>query len=1354
MSITSKCKISRAFKYSAAYDIDKDNKKGFIGFNSINELKNHIDQSTNNHFYEQITSSVRKLYLDIDFGKSDSKGKYSYKKVDEFDIFISDIIDKINNELNIINPIVIIQVAYKKIYDIKYISSCHLIYQSHMMSYLKQKSFIKHMNNKYDMKIDPLVYKSVQLFRLVGHCKMGKSNLLIPYNKNNDDNEYTFNDCFISEIKDCISTTHNFIIDTKTKTKKNKKVSSTGQAVQIENKNLLMYDNISDIFPKIMEDLDSKFWMSSDWSMITKILIKKKTVFNMFEWCRISAIKSDGAYKVEANNLFVSNWKAGGNVKDTLAGIPKMTEILSEYLPYKLKYNKSFDMDKLIDFIILKDSKSILNIDKMKLDFQDNYDAYFSSTSKSKKLIMQSDNIVYDVSSGFLSIINEETYNFYYDETVNNDHLYLTDLVYNNEFDKIDDPNIMKLFEEFQTNDKRVIVVSGSWGVGKSHNILKKHLKNISISDGGFGESVCAFVTPNNSFNLDITESLNKDTDQEWISHLDIANLTNKQRHEMENHDYAPNVISSLESIKQIEKMGRVDHLILDEFTSIFSHFESNTTNLKQGQKYSTYKSFCESLNNSSKIIILDANIIPDQIKTLQKILKITDNDIESIKINEYKFSDYKHIIYNNNIHFDNHILEDLKSNVKIAITTNSKNATFQYFEAFKQLEYNNKKDMMLINGECIKIIKINTDPKLSDNIILDIRNTKEKQQFLKNLESNLERYKVAIFIYSPTISLGVSVRYQYFDKMYGAFCTNSLNARGCIQQIYRLRDIKNKEIHILIKDGIKQPHQELDLKTYKSFTLKPHQEINRLLKVKTNHFNKDPIYTDVRSINKKEILISNENFGQIFIKYLRYYKAKISFNIIKPSVMCIDKGDINEILQDQEFDKYMNTELITPAEYFRLCKLKDNKSTDISDIQHNQVVKFNKLVRLILIDNTIYASDGDYINKKIHSYGLYPYHIAKEYNNNIFRDRDWFNKYYYKPLSEYVAITQYLKYDKNNDERYIEQLIDNKQYDSNDKHNNNLIIMIQNRALDNIIRIFGIIPDHKIYITNKQFNDKVSTNPKFFRVDLIHYYQIIKMNSMDSIPMTDDKKYYKIIFNAVRGLLKKININLSYISKSRNTSKPGDKMCIEQFKEYNFKFYNHTRNHMTYYKKIDEEQDEEIYNKNDTYNIITYEYKKCKFNQHNYNFYNDIKNKDVYQRFKKIDNKIIFTQERKGKSNIEITNTKMYFKTYTEDDPNITKIRRSIVNEHKNILYKHVQMNNKIVYKEYQIIMNKSIEKLSNRISPAYTAYEAYENISNELNEIYTNKHSLNCTYELKSLESYNNRLNCLYNEPFYMNL
>tara|TARA_R110000823_G_scaffold172959_1_gene305381 strand:+ start:45 stop:920 length:876 start_codon:yes stop_codon:yes gene_type:complete len=290
--------------------------------------------------------------------------------------------------------------------------------------------------------------------------------------------------------------------------------------------------------------------------------------------------------------------------------------------------------------------------------------------------------------------------------------------------------------------------------------------------------------------------------------------------------------------------------------------------------------------------------------------------------------------------------------------------------------------------------------------------------------------------------------------------------------------------------------------------------------------------------------------------------------------------------------------------------------------------------------------------------------------------------------------------------------------------------------------------------------------------MDLIQYYKILKMNSMESIPMTDDKKYYKIIFNAVRGLLKKININLSYISKSRNTSKPGDKMCIEQFKEYNFKFYNHTRNHMTYYKKIDEDEDEEIYNKNDTYNIITYEYennknidpkskenlefknKKCKFNQHKYNFYNDIKNKDVYQRFKKIDNKIIFTHERKGKSNIEITNNKMYFKTYNEDDPNITKDRRSIVNENNNILYKHVQLNNKIVYKEYQIILNKSIEKLSNRISPVYTAYEAYENISNELNEMYTNKHTLNCTYELKSLESYDNRINCLYNEPFYMNI
>ena len=1309
MVLSESCKLSRTFKFSCAYDVNNKGGKCYIGYNTIDELENHILQSTNNHYYEQIITSIRKLYIDIDFGSESTATKYKYMSPTEFDIFITDLINKINLELDILNPVVIVQVAYKIIDNNKFVSSCHIIYKSHVMMVNNQKGFIQYLNNKHNYKLDMEVYKKVQLFRLVNMCKYGKYNILNFYQATataGDGNvNYTFGDCLISNIKDCTTITNNY--------KPSKPITKPRQPTQTTTtppiiKPCYMYTDISKEFIKIINDLNNNFWISKDWIMITKILIKKETIFNIFEWLELSVNKSNGKYTIEQNTKFYNDWIMGDNVSNTKSGIPKLSEVLSTYLSYNLTYERPFNIDDIINYVIKCDTKNILDISIMKLQFNDDYKNYNNSIDKTKKLILKSENVICDIKTGFIMITGEPITNYYYNNLINTDNYKIPDYNYNYTFDNIDDVEITNILNDFMINDKRLLIVSGSWGVGKTYHILKKHLENI-------GETgTCVAITPNNAFNLGITKDFNELGFQTWTSHLELNKLTNKERQQMckdgnyytdESHEI-PNIISSLESIKQVEKLGHVNHGILDEFTSIFSHFEANTTNLKDQSKYNTFQSFKNVLMNTDKIIILDANIIADQVATLKSMTNITDEQIESIKIKEYAFKNYNHIFYNKTDHFNNTMIADLKQNLKIAITTNSKNVTNQYLEAFQLMECNTNKSILIINGDHIQLIKIIDGSNNTTRTIINYTRPSKKQEFIRNLEDNILKYEIDILIYSPTISMGVSFNKVHFNKVYGNFCNTSLNARGCLQQIYRIRNLKDHEIHILIKDGFKMIRKPENLETYKKFILRPSQELTRLLKIDDNKFNDDKDYNNIRSINRKENLESNENFNQIMFNYLRYYDAKISYNVEPPKYNNIVFDEVNDILQNKAYDEYLKIDFITSQEFRRLYKMKEEQ-VEFTDKQQMEFNKYNKLVRTPYYEK----EDGQLIYKKHISFGLYDYKVSKDLYNNLLQSKTWFNKYYYKEPSEFKTIISYLSY-KHDDKHDREQIEYNIKHSHNDEFKTQHITKLRNRTLYQIINLLGINPDGITSITNKELNNIISSNSQFFNTDLINYCKILKIETYEK-STKKDINYYKKVYQIIKRELKKINIIMSYKSKS-HTTKPNDKIIIKQDSNIKYNFYNTITNYTTTHKLILPDTHTVAPKYNIIYDCNLNPKLKFKYEQFTNNYYSNTYNNN-YHRFKQEGTKTIFKNPGKGNhKQIIIENENMTYKQYKNNE--VSKLKRLVFNEHNNKLYKHQLTKDLYVYKEYKNMVSPKYQKLKERVTDKYEDNNIFNDVHDEI--------------------------------------
>ena len=523
--------------YHLAYDHSTRGDKKYLEFQTIAQVESHINLTPENeYYYERIVTDTPKIYIDIDFAKTETTTKYKYMNESDFDVFINGLIMCISNKLDIDSNSSIIQTANVTRDGVKYISSCHLIFKDHSMHKKHQQLLMKWINTIHDYKIDDVVYKTNQLFRLVHMRKRGKQNRLNFYKQS-----FSFADCFLSN----------------TATTTLKEFTTTSEMVEgIQTpptiKDMLTFTNLTDAMTDAMTIIDFSTMPSDSWCLITKILLKLPYVYDISSWCKLSAVGTVHTY--EDNIKFCNDWKQSGQVYNTWSGIPKLVKLLNECLPYTLKENYKLNLNELFKYI--ETLTTDINITNLKTAYTAQYTEILKLTpiqQKQKKLSFEG--YQFKISSGFLKTPNTAiNHNFYYQHLIYQNGYIKTDLEYDRVYSDISDSQIMDdIFQVLNlrkttTKPKKMVIVQASYGIGKTHFILKNICKEA-------GDRLkMAMVTPNNTFNLEATAKLNQYGFQQWTSH------TEKQDERNESDDI-PNLICSLESIYKIEDAGDLDGL-------------------------------------------------------------------------------------------------------------------------------------------------------------------------------------------------------------------------------------------------------------------------------------------------------------------------------------------------------------------------------------------------------------------------------------------------------------------------------------------------------------------------------------------------------------------------------------------------------------------------------------------------------------------------------------------------------------------------------------------------------------------------------------------------------------------------
>lgn len=340
---------------------------------------------------------------------------------------------------------------------------------------------------------------------------------------------------------------------------------------------------------------------------------------------------------------------------------------------------------------------------------------------------------------------------------------------------------------------------------------------------------------------------------------------------------------------------GDLDLLVIDEVTYTMSQLVYSK---KRDKNYEALNQYLR--NKKTKIVLLDALLEKDTIEVFcnyeRRVLMVenTYKKHTDLLINSYG-NDYAS--------FKNRMLNDLYNNKKIVFATNSK-SELDYIESQIRDKFKNDKKTMFIHVD-------NNDFEINE---------------WKNLD---------FLGYTPTISAGVSFVEKHFDNIYGYFVNGSATAEVAVQQLFRVRNINEKQINICvdITNGDKYPVDDSALDEHII-------EKNKILCkyvdfIKINHIKKEIIKDDYyywyKSVIRKEY-ISYNNYLKRIINLLKTQGVnKINFlndkKLEDNKIARKLKREHTQEMNDQNYKDIYNSERLTFNAYDELKdKIKKTK--------------------------------------------------------------------------------------------------------------------------------------------------------------------------------------------------------------------------------------------------------------------------------------------------------------------------------------------------------------------------------------------------------------------------------------------
>ena len=1113
LSLSKSSVISRGYKYAIGSDIDEKYNKSYKGFDDINDLLEYIKVTP--HCYEQLNSELCKIYVDIDFD-NDQENKLDYMKLPKFKSFVNSFIKKLSNllELELCQDDIIVLVKDKVIDECKYINSCHLIVKDYCMSRKAQKDLFKDLNYHCDLK----VYGNYGQFSLKGHCKYGKTSKFYCLYK-----EYDDLDCLLTYTDNCKELHYNKEEEEKEVKKLNLELDEEEETPELINKEIVYISNIGDIIDTHLEKLSDKLFNNSyDWKYITRLLVKLQAG-DIDYWLKYSSKKSKNEnWSYESNKKFLLSI----DIDKLKGGKPILLEKFNKYSDlYKFEY--SVNLDKLSNY--LKDKTGIVT-----------YNKYWKRVSDNELI---NGNYRLDSLTGYLyeKKTSSKTFrnakllgNFYLEHELN--LLYVkgentNEIIYDVVVDKIDDIEIYNLLDDFVSQKFNLLVVKSFMGTGKSYYIVRNLIKKLYESEDYY-DKIIDFITPNNALNVELTTKLNSYKYLQFYSHLD------RIPSDLESDKYS--LVCSLESIRKLNNSHtNINILVLDEIETILKHIESSTVK----DKYETYKILKKVIQKSELVICLDANISKHRIEWIESILEEKRKTLKSksLYVKQNNYLDYSHNFYLDKCYFDNNILLDLKEGKKLGFVSNRKDKTEILLRKARELDVNIP--ILIINGSHIKIMKGDYE--------IELKGDKEKKSFISDLENNIlgrsdcnnidewvnnTKFPIQLWCFSPSVTTGTSFNSNYFDKLYCYFDNCSLPSRELIQQMYRIRNLKEKEINIYFGNKPCEIITPKSLEHYKLCMMMPFNVLTSSLNDTQTHniigYN-DENYLNLRSYNYQEQETSHECIIQEFYKQLVYNQGiKLNFIDKEENKTLIKETDIIKQMNLEKYEDYLNTPIITMERYI---KLQEKNEFDLKPSEFSELLKFKWLCKFQLKNSKL--------NSKVNSnhFGYYPYQFV--ISNQEYLNSRKFYDIYIKHKHIYNNVLSYMTFDR---KKYDNQLknpniqIGTEVLDSKLKRN-----LILYKCIDKVREIFGINFDKMVVVTNKEFKELLSENIEFIQNDLYHYeLSYNSSSSLNSIDI-DKKENVKKVYNLINRLLSHINYGLKYMDT--NTTRDNDKIKISQ---------------------------------------------------------------------------------------------------------------------------------------------------------------------------------------------------------------
>ena len=228
-------------------------------------------------------------------------------------------------------------------------------------------------------------------------------------------------------------------------------------------------------------------------------------------------------------------------------------------------------------------------------------------------------------------------------------------------------------------------------------------------------------------------------------------------------------IIISPDSLHKLEfPLHKFDFIWIDEGVS-FMYYIGNY--LYTNNNNNNIKIILEWLiQNCKKLLITDADFTLNIIyfylyfRNINKSHYLIYNNEN--KINKYNLLESEDEIYNN-------IKKDILNKQHLYICCDTLNKSKKVYEFVKSLI--NEIDILLYNSEC----------------------ESKYDKLMYNVNEFWTKYKVVIV--SPKVVFGVDFNIEYFDKVYGFYKCTTLTVRESVQQLNRIRNIKQKCINILI---------------------------------------------------------------------------------------------------------------------------------------------------------------------------------------------------------------------------------------------------------------------------------------------------------------------------------------------------------------------------------------------------------------------------------------------------------------------------------------------------------------------------------------------------------------------------